>query len=370
MSHVDIGRRVRAALPEDVRQADVAARVGLTPDAFSRSLNAKRSFSSIELAKLAEVLQTDLHFLITGEPDPHKLTIAARHDFDGETGQRSVPGREDDDEVLSAVALAYRQAYPGPAAPLGDLPSNPNEVRRILGDDFVRAFADRVEHCLAVDVVRVPLLSTDYSFSVVGKRVVLLKAQANWFRSNWSLAHELAHHALGHHRELGVVESEELAANRFAAELLLPAAYIKGIDWVRIAPSELAREVWARGVSTESMRNRLENLRIDVSSSVRELLSTSTVALLRAHGSNLDDTPGSRGPFASPIDPIAARSSGSAGRRFPLSLQKAHIKRISAGEVSPKTLAWMLDCDVGDLPVAAPVPQSISLERLESALGQ
>lgn len=51
----------------------IAADIGMTPDAFSRAVNDRRAFSSIELARLADRLNADVHWLITGQPDPHRL---------------------------------------------------------------------------------------------------------------------------------------------------------------------------------------------------------------------------------------------------------------------------------------------------------
>jgi transcriptional regulator with XRE-family HTH domain len=38
-----------------LRHREVAERIGMTPDAFSRALHGKRQFSSIELARLADL---------------------------------------------------------------------------------------------------------------------------------------------------------------------------------------------------------------------------------------------------------------------------------------------------------------------------
>ena len=48
------------------KHRDVAESIGMTADAFSRALNGKRQFSSIELARLADRIDADLHWLITG----------------------------------------------------------------------------------------------------------------------------------------------------------------------------------------------------------------------------------------------------------------------------------------------------------------
>ncbi|MBL7519132.1 ImmA/IrrE family metallo-endopeptidase, partial [Frankia sp. CNm7] len=196
-----IGRSCPTAL-----HRDIADRVEMTADAFSRALRGKRAFSSIELARLADLLDADIHWLITGLPDPHRLVVAARHDFDHLTGRREVPGRDRDEQALRDVALAYRQAYPQPER-LRELPDSPGAVRAALDEGFVRPFADRLESRLGVDVVRLADLSTAYSFAIGGQRVIALPATGNWFRENWSLAHELGHLALAHHDQ-GLSESD------------------------------------------------------------------------------------------------------------------------------------------------------------------
>jgi hypothetical protein len=73
--------------------------------------------------------------------------------------------------------------------------------------------------------------------------------------------------------------------------------------------------------------------------------------------------------FAAPIDLITERMNASATRRFPLSLQTAHAERIALGELSPGTLAWMLDTAEEDLVVERPIVAHESADSLASALG-
>lgn len=341
----------------------------MTPDAFSRALNDKRSFSSIELALLAELVDADLHWLITGKADPHGVRIAARHEFDHVSGEHSVPGREEDDQELANVALAYRQAYPDAGHPSATLPTSPAALRRALGDGFVRWIADRVEDRLDVDVVRIAGLTTDYSFTIGGRHVILLAARANWFRSNWSVAHELAHLALHHHDVEDARGGQEAAANAFAAELLLPKAALDAVDWQGISRSDLAKFVWDAGVSCEALVTRLTSLQLRVSPRVRQLLDGSTQRLLREHLREVSRPGATSGQFALPIDLITERMSASAVRRFPLALQAAHVQRIALGEISPGTLAWMLDTAEEDLVVDRPTPVHQSVDSLASALG-
>jgi Zn-dependent peptidase ImmA (M78 family)/transcriptional regulator with XRE-family HTH domain len=363
-----VHERIASALPT-TRQRDIAEQIGMTPDAFSRALNDKRSFSSIELALLADLLDADLHWLITGKADPHGVRIAARHEFNHGTGEHSVPGREEDDEELANVALAYRQAYPHAAHSSAALPTSPAALREALGDDFVRWIADRVEERLDVDVVRIAGLTTDYSFTIGGRHVILLAARANWFRSNWSVAHELAHLALRHHDVENAKGGQEAAANAFAAELLLPKVALGAVNWQAISRSELAQFVWDTGVSCEALLTRLTSLQLPVSPRLRQLLDLPTQRLLREHLSEISRRGAAGGRFARPIDLITERMNASAARRFPLSLQAAHVQRIALGEISPGTLAWMLDTAEDDLMVDRPTPAHESIDSLASALG-
>ncbi|GAB2572710.1 ImmA/IrrE family metallo-endopeptidase [Kribbella endophytica] len=363
-----VHRSIEQALPT-TRQRDIADKVGMTPDAFSRALNDKRAFSSVELALLADLLDADLHWLITGQADPHRIKIAARHEFDHVTGERRVPGREHDDAELGNVALAYRQAYPNAEHPSATLPTSVDALRTALGDDYVRGFADRVEQRLDVDVVRLAGLTTDYSFTIGGRHVILLAARANWFRSNWSLAHELAHLALRHHDVDDANGGQEAAANAFAAELLLPKAGLAGVDWQVISPADLAQFVWNAGVSCDALVRRLGNLQLPLSPKVRQLLDAPTQRLLRQHLGAVDEPATRSGPFVLPVDPITERMNASAVRRFPLSLQDAHAQRIALGELAPGTLAWMLDTAEEDLVVDRPTVVHQSADDLASALG-
>lgn len=342
-----------------IRHRDIAVKIGMTPDALSRSLNDKRAFSSIELARLADLLDADVHWLITGQPDPHRLVVAARHDFDHLTGRRGVPGREADEQVLRDIALAYRQAYPEPQQ-RPDLPMSPDEVRATLGDDFVRPFAERLENQLGIDVVRVAGLATAYSFTIGGYRVIALPATGNWFRENWSIAHELGHLVLGHHDE-GLSEAEwdrhEAAANAFAADLLLPREALAVVDWDGLDAAGLAHIVWQWGVSTDALARRLTAVNGHTPDVVRVWAGQTTQRLLRRHWAS-----------NSGKDEITLRMDAAAQRRFPLAIQEAHLKGIASGALGKETFAWMLGIDADALEVDMPTAPEVSIDDLVEAL--
>ena len=266
VNSTDVGSRVRSCMSGRtavLTQREMAEAVGMTPDALSRSLNGARSFSSIELAMIAELLGVDVYWLITGRENPSRLVLFARHTFDRDTREHLVSGHLENESVLQDVALAYRQAFGDQPVELAPLPSTAREVREMLGADFVRQFADRVEERLDVDVVRIPGLTTAYGLEVLGRRVIVLDASGNWFRQNFSLAHELGHmvsRTPSRDASDSLGTADEAPANNFAAELLLPAAVLREMIWTDLSVEELAHRVWDWGVSITALRNRLDSL--------------------------------------------------------------------------------------------------------------
>jgi IrrE N-terminal-like domain len=358
-----IGDRVLQYLKElspPPRHRDVAEAIGMTPDAFSRALNGKRQFASIELARLAEQIGADLHWLITGQPDPNRLSVAARHDFNHSNGQRTIPGRAGDEPTLADIALAYRQVYREPGD-VPEWPESPASIREVLGRDFVRPFADRLEKLLGVDVVRVAELSTAYSFTLGGWPVITVPATGSWFRENWDIAHELGHLIMGHHDD-GLTASDatqhEATANAFAAELLLPAVDLKSVDWDSVGDDELAALVWSWGVSTDALCRRLCGLLGHAPKVVARWAVHPTQRLLRQHLR-----------IESGFDEITARMDGASQRRFPLGIQEAHLELIASGAISTATLAWMLGIDADALEVDSPEIAEVDVDDLATAVG-
>ncbi|MDI1460076.1 ImmA/IrrE family metallo-endopeptidase [Catellatospora sp. KI3] len=356
-----IGERVRALLPTDRTHREVAASVEMTPDAFSRSLSGQRGFSAIEVARIAIYLGVDVHYLITGEGDPLRLRMVARHDFDLATGRHQVSGASGDQDVLDDVALAYRQVS-NAALSSSRIPSRVTDVSDALGEGFVRPFISRLEERLGVDVVRLPGLSTSYSFTLSGRGVILVPADGNWFRQNWSLAHELGHLSQGHtDPETSGSERDrhEEAANAFAAELLLPEAQMRARGWAESTVEALADAIWERGISTSALANRLRSLHIPVPRVVEEWRNQPTQRLIRQHWDH--------DQFS---DPVTRRMEDAATRRFPLALQQAHVTLIARGVLPKATLAWMLGVPESTLEIDEPAPSApMSADALTSALG-
>ncbi|EWS81338.1 hypothetical protein BF93_17415 [Brachybacterium phenoliresistens] len=355
-----IGSRVRSAMQgAGMQQKQLAERVGMTPDALSRALNGQRGFAALELADIASVLRVDVHFLITGEPDPHRLVLSARHSYDQETRSRSVDGLDGDRAILEDIRLAYAQA--GPPPPGVALPSDVEQMRRLLHPAFVRKFIDHLAE-LDVDVVRIDGVSTAYSFTVEGRPVIVLPESGNWFYENWSLAHELGHLVLGHEGVIAgseAYDAKERAANAFAAELLLPETVMRAQAWPGMDLAAVAELVWTWGVSTDALRRRLNALALAPCAEVADALAGTTQKLLRRHWTG-----------ARIGDPISGRMREAGERRFPDWLQEAHLERIADGAVGKGTLAWMLGVPSESLEVDEPGRGAeLSDDALDALLG-
>jgi len=106
------GERVRERMEAVGRTgADLSAAAGLSPSQLSKSLSGERRFSAVEFARISNALETSLYWLVTGEPDPMEVRVAARHSFDGYDRTYHPEGIDADRQTLQDIALLYQQAY-------------------------------------------------------------------------------------------------------------------------------------------------------------------------------------------------------------------------------------------------------------------
>jgi hypothetical protein len=184
----------------------------------------------------------------------------------------------------------------------------------------------------------------------VGDRgVIVLPTTPNWFRSNWSLAHEFAHLALGHHdasdQRTGtrtVLDRHEKAANAFAAELLLPQRFMRALPWSAMSIEQLGVLLWTTGVSTQTLKHRSANLNISMSGEVAEALDSSTFDALHSTPSQLQSPLSNR--FA-----IADRRQQAAAMRYPLALVESITGQVERGAADPQMLADVLNISVDEV---------------------
>ena len=358
-----VGTRIRQRISElhlGVPEKEIAAWVGMTPDVLSRSLNGRRSFTSIELAHLASRLSTSMYWLATGETDPFEARIAARHQYNFESGSYENDKDGDTQAVLANLELAYRQVFPA----RNDEPTKTataEDVLALLGDDFVWDFASRIEGTLGIDVVRVEGISSPYSVRAGGRYCIVIPRSSNWFRQNSPMAHELGHVFLGHfnnHGE-GAEHSKEVPAFDFAARILLPEAAMRSFDWWNTQEAGVVNFLWKHGVSTKYLMNRLRKLGLRVRQEVWSLLELSTFDVLNRPLEGKTFT-----PLA-----IAVRTQRAAERRFPDVLVAEHMEAVAVGKVPKETLAWMLDVDPESIEVHPPQTKGVDLDGLAASLG-
>jgi len=204
-------------------------------------------------------------------------------------------------------------------------------ARAALGKDFVSCFYDRVESALGVEVIVVPLSKDGYSLTLGGRKVIVLAATGHWFRSNFTLAHELGHLLVeGIPPQDG--KAAENVANAFAADLLMPVEIIRTIDWAQAEAATVARVVWDLGVSTQALGVRLRFLGIAPGNKARSALGMSTEALLR----------GSPAPAVAPPAAVTARMEYSARRRFPERVVTGLRRAVADGDAPQASLSWVL----------------------------
>ena len=204
-------------------------------------------------------------------------------------------------------------------------------ARAALGEDFVSCFYDRVESALGVEVIVVPLRGDGYSLTLGGHKVIVLAATGHWFRSNFTLAHELGHLLVeGIPPQDG--KTAENVANAFAADLLMPVEIIRTIDWAQAKAATVARVIWDLGVSTQALEVRLRFLGIAPGNEARSALAMSTEALLR----------GSPAPTVAPPAAVTARMEYSARRRFPERVVTGLRRAVADGRAPRASLSWVL----------------------------
>lgn len=340
-----IRARMREAFGDGFTQNDLADAVRMTPDALSRALNGQRQFATLELVRVANYLQTSLHWLATGEVDPAATRVAARHTFDIASRRHESIDWSAERTAIETVATAYTQAFRSvPSQHSSEIPATAAAARKLLLDfdrDFVRRFAEAVESVFGVEVVRVQEATRPYSIEVVGRRVIVVPPHVNWFYQNSSIAHELGHFASGNLEpieEAPVASNEaERASNAFAAELLLPKAELTSLDWSTMSLSDFADRLWYWGVSTDFVKRRLANLGIVPREDLREVMNMSTQKALRRH-LVLDES-------SMWVDEITDRMDRANTRRFPKGLIRAHMEAVAEGRLRPTYLAWMLETD-------------------------
>lgn len=273
-------QRVEAVITSvDLGRADFAASIGIDASKLSKSLSGRRRFSSLELARIAEVGRRSVDWLITGR-EPFRPVFAQRARLagaDDETGARTVEllaagvrglaavdrplvrpelpqlARRSSWYTVEAAELA-RRFVPVIGRPLGGMPTHDliSAIERVFG--------------VMVVVTDLPEGIDGLSYEDAQCRVILLATTDRPLRQRFTLAHELAHIAFGDARQ-GMLEEQmgtarsnvERRANSFAAAFLAPTDELGAAIGERSTAAAFPELVEHFQLSPESMAWRLFN---------------------------------------------------------------------------------------------------------------
>lgn len=334
-----------------LRANELAAQIGLDPSKFSKSMNGRRSFSSLELALIAEVGGTTVDWLLTGRPE-RRWQVAARATFPAPAdAQESVRA------IVSDVATRFDALRDlGLADPVSQLPEVPKSGRYVeRAEKAARAAHQRLEGLpmagtatasligeieqylgINVSVVQLPSGIDGLSYQDGDFRLIVLAATNRYARQRYTLAHELGHLLFGDAEEQVLAESlfskrdiskQESRANATAASFLMPAEELRRELGSSSPEDKFDELVWRFWVSPDSLAWRLKNLDF-IDDELRERLGVRTV---RASADRI----GKAGEFVQ-------RSQQSENSRSPWRLVNKYLEAYSQGEVTLRPVAQLL----------------------------
>lgn len=279
-----------------VSQAELATAIGMNGSKLSKSLHGSRRFTSLELARIADIGGTTVDWLLTGAPS-RSLEFAAR--ALRATSESSARGQE----ILADLGQWHDAAHelgliaPAPALPVGGSERGyvaqanalaAQAVSRLstpLGAADNVSLIGAIEEAFGVCVV-IDTLPDGYdglSYQDDDFRAIVLAKTPRAVRQRYTLAHEVGHLLWGDASEEIIAEHllpprdrrdphQEKRANVFAASFLMPEREIREALSERTGVEAFPDLVWQFGVSPDSMAWRLFNLLI-IDDAEREGLS-------------------------------------------------------------------------------------------------
>lgn len=367
----ETGHRVRERIRSlGILQKDVAHKVGMTEDAFSRALGGTRQFTLVEVAALSEFLNVSIKWLLTGERDSFEVKLSARHEWNAGRMQDVPHDWVSASSITNVIANLYSQVgmEPSDKSQVSIPELSPAETarwargrmqgqRRILGTDQ-EVLSELIEMTFGVDVIIVDWSERfdAYSAESGGNKFIVQSTTGNGWRARFNIIHELGHllHGdLAFPDEPRNVRTDEVWANAFAAEWLMPEDEILGFDWKKATKTELVSLLGDLGVSTKALAVRLASLNLHPNEEVSEALTESTPVLLKQ----------GRSPFWSHDLERHYRA-----QRFPVRLIQAHQSAVEQGKISAANLAWMLGLDESEMPPGKNATPTLSAEDLAALL--
>jgi Zn-dependent peptidase ImmA (M78 family)/transcriptional regulator with XRE-family HTH domain len=290
--------RVRHLISESgLTQRDFALRIGLDDSKLSKSLSGSRRFSSLDLARIADLSQVTVDWLITGDEPP--LALAART----AGGSASIAIREA--KRLSAMRSDVAMlGFPQPWRPLDGFDDSGGwvdqgwvdqgwvdqgwvdqgdrlaeaalaRVRQIDGVAQRADLADVVEAVFGADVAILDL-GNDFDGLATSSddvKLIVLATSQMPARQRFTLAHELGHLLAGDDQGVHLDQDifahaqaqspSEARANSFAASFLMPADTLRGaMGSTGLTGPDFAALACELNVTPSALAFRLESLRL------------------------------------------------------------------------------------------------------------
>ena len=277
---IDRVRQVIAQL--GMSQREFATAIGLDAPKLSKALNGTRRFTSLDVAKIAEIGSVTVEWLLTGV-EPVLFTAARR--AVGTTSEAAVDAAA---RLIELRETADRLGHPRPpvALPLPGLTFGDRQFGEGLAAAAVQVVRDTgmtprdlnlaavIEKSFNIDVAVVDLGDgfDGLSARTEGARMVLASPISHLARQRFTLAHELGHLLAGDNQGVhldqdifagkGRAEPSEVRANAFAAAFLMPRDLL--VERVRPGFDEAAFATLAMdlAVSPESLAYRLGGLNL------------------------------------------------------------------------------------------------------------
>lgn len=247
------------------------------------------SVDILDIEDLADHLHTSVEFLLLGEEDEFNPKIGARHQYVPLSGKYVPESWDDVQEVLDLPKTLYRlldidipeSRYeevgvkdiiddPETAAPYGI--ALRNELIESFGEDFLLNLPSIIEEKYGIDVfvINAPVEFSAYSclFPKNGRACIIVSKSDLWYRTIFSIIHELGHVLFGevdYFDDVPTKDSDQTPVekwlNRFAANVIYPAEEcIRRIDWKNIDEESLVEFLWTNNVSSGSACTHLRKI--------------------------------------------------------------------------------------------------------------
>ena len=283
-------------------QHEFAVAIGLDDPKLSKSLSGARRFSSIDLARVAELCNVTVDWLITGE-EP-EVAVAART-TGGSAKDALAEARRLSVLRSDLAALGFPEPWrPLPAPVTGGLAVDQGKrlataaLERIAAEDLdLNDLPGTIEQAFGADVALLELAGGFDGLAVASDTAHLIIAATTHVpaRQRFTLAHELGHLLLGDdhgvHLDKDIFEKAqqrdltEARANAFAAAFLMPEELLRSAVGRRaLIEADFAKLAYRLMVSPSTLAYRLLSLRLIDSGSCHRFAAISAAAAARTAG--------------------------------------------------------------------------------------